>query len=147
MQMFCTHLNYKLNWSISSSFNCECVVKPLAGQTVQTWHSLACAVKTEGKTVRVWGGLRLIMAIYLSLTCALTLRECNVVVTNCSIKFSWVRKWNGDEKFYVLRSFVFFVLVAKYGYFKQKGMDVWYAYEIRRMTLRFIWKLKEIGHM
>jgi len=30
------------------------VVKPLAGQTEQTWHSLACAVKTEGKTVHVW---------------------------------------------------------------------------------------------
>jgi hypothetical protein len=29
------------------------VVKPLAGQTEQTWHSLACAVKTEGETVRV----------------------------------------------------------------------------------------------
>ena len=55
--MFCTHLNYKQNWSISFSFNCACVVKPLAGQTVQTWHSLACAVKTEGKTVRAWGSL------------------------------------------------------------------------------------------
>jgi hypothetical protein len=32
-----------------------CVVQPLASQTEQTWHSLACAVKTEGKTVRVWG--------------------------------------------------------------------------------------------
>ena len=57
--MFCTHLNYKLNLSISFSFNCACVAKPLAGQTVQTWHSLACAVKTEGETVRVWGGLSL----------------------------------------------------------------------------------------
>ena len=36
-------------------FNCACVVKLLAGQTEQTWHSLACAVKTEDKTVRVWG--------------------------------------------------------------------------------------------
>jgi len=33
------------------------VVKPLADQTEQTWHSLACTVKTEGKTVRVWGDL------------------------------------------------------------------------------------------
>jgi len=40
---------------------CVCVVKPLVGQTVQTWHSLACAVKTEDKTVRlcVGGGLRI----------------------------------------------------------------------------------------
>ena len=56
--MFCTHLNYKLNWSVSFSFNCACVVKSLAGQTVPPWHSLACAVKTEGKTVRVCVGLR-----------------------------------------------------------------------------------------
>ena len=42
--------------SVSFSFNCACVVKPVAGQTVQTWHSLACAVKTEGKTARVCGG-------------------------------------------------------------------------------------------
>ena len=56
MEMFFTHLNYKLNWSISFSFNCACVVKPLAGQAVQTWHSLAYAVKTEGKTVRVCVG-------------------------------------------------------------------------------------------
>jgi hypothetical protein len=55
--MFCTHLNYKLNWSIFFRFNCACAVKPLAGQTEQTWHSLACAVKTEGKTVHVWGPL------------------------------------------------------------------------------------------
>jgi hypothetical protein len=34
------------------------VIKPLAGQTEQTWHSLACAIKTEGKTVRVWGPLQ-----------------------------------------------------------------------------------------
>jgi len=27
------------------------VVKPLADQNEQTWHRLACAVKTEGKTV------------------------------------------------------------------------------------------------
>jgi len=33
------------------------VAKPLAGQTEQTWHSLAGAVNTEGKTVRVWGPL------------------------------------------------------------------------------------------
>jgi hypothetical protein len=52
--MFCTHLNYKLNWSIFFRFNCACVVKPFAGQTEQTWHSLACAVKTEGKIVRMW---------------------------------------------------------------------------------------------
>ena len=32
------------------------MVKPLAGQTEQTWHSLACAVTTEGKTVHVCGG-------------------------------------------------------------------------------------------
>ena len=32
------------------------MVKPLAGETVQTWHSLACAVKTEGKILRVCGG-------------------------------------------------------------------------------------------
>jgi len=33
------------------------VVKPLAGQTEQTWHSLACAVTSVDKTVRVWGPL------------------------------------------------------------------------------------------
>ena len=55
MEMICTHLNYKLNWSIFFRFNCACVVKPLAGQTEQTWHSLSFIVKTEGKTVRVWG--------------------------------------------------------------------------------------------
>jgi hypothetical protein len=38
-------------------FNYACVVKPLAGQTEQTWHSLAYAVKNEVKTVRVWGPL------------------------------------------------------------------------------------------
>jgi hypothetical protein len=58
MEMFCTHLNYKLNWHTSFSFNCACTVKPLAGETEQTWHSLACAVKTVDKTVRVCGGLR-----------------------------------------------------------------------------------------
>jgi len=63
MEMFCTHLNYKLNWSVTFSFNCACVVKPLASETVQTWHSLVCAVKTEGKTVRVcvWGSGGLIV--------------------------------------------------------------------------------------
>jgi len=64
MEMFFTNLNYKLNRSISFSFNCACVVKPLAGQTVQTWHSLACAVKTEGKTV-LRGGPYLIGEMYL----------------------------------------------------------------------------------
>ena len=58
MEMFCTHLHYKLNWAVFFRFICACVVKPLAGQTAQTWHSLACAVKTEGKTVRVWGPLK-----------------------------------------------------------------------------------------
>ena len=57
MEMICTHLNYTLNWSVFFRFNCTCVLKPLAGQTEQSWHSLACAVKTEGKTVRVWGPL------------------------------------------------------------------------------------------
>jgi hypothetical protein len=57
VEMICTHLNYTLNWSIFFRFNCACVVKPLAGQTEQTWHSLACKVKTDGKTVRVWGPL------------------------------------------------------------------------------------------
>jgi len=33
------------------------VVKPLADQTEQTWHSSVCEVKTEGKPVRVWGAL------------------------------------------------------------------------------------------
>jgi hypothetical protein len=47
VQMICTHLKYR--------FNCACVVKPVAGQTEQTWHSLVCAVETEGKTVHVWG--------------------------------------------------------------------------------------------
>ena len=48
---------HKLQTELIFSFscNCACVVKPLAGKTEQTWHSLACAVKTEGKTVRVWG--------------------------------------------------------------------------------------------
>jgi hypothetical protein len=54
MEMFCTHLNYKQNRSIFFRFNCACVVKPLAGQTEQTWHSSDGAVKTEDKTVRVW---------------------------------------------------------------------------------------------
>ena len=53
MEMICTHLNYTLNWSIFFRFNCACVAKPLACQTEQTWHSLACRVKTAGKTVRV----------------------------------------------------------------------------------------------
>ena len=60
VEMICTHLNYKLNWSIFFRFNCTCVVKPLAGKTEQTWHSLAWNVKTEGETVpRVWGPLEL----------------------------------------------------------------------------------------
>jgi len=53
MEMFCTYVNYKLSRSIFFRFKCACVVKPLARQTEETWHSLACAVKTEGKTVRV----------------------------------------------------------------------------------------------
>jgi hypothetical protein len=55
MEMICTHLNYKLTWSIFFRFNCVWVVKPLAGQTEQTWHSLVCTVNTESKNVRVWG--------------------------------------------------------------------------------------------
>jgi hypothetical protein len=55
IEMICAHINYTLNWSIFFRVNCTCVAKPLAGQTEQTWHSLACEVKTEGKTVSVWG--------------------------------------------------------------------------------------------
>jgi len=67
MEMFYSHLNYKLNWSIFFSFNCTCEAKPLAGQSEQTWHSVACAVNTEDKTVRVWGPLHAFLS-YLSIT-------------------------------------------------------------------------------
>jgi hypothetical protein len=57
MSWRCFAAIYITNWTETLFFRfiCTCVVKPLAGQTAQTWHSLACAVKTEGKTVRVWG--------------------------------------------------------------------------------------------
>jgi len=58
------------------------------------------------------------MAIHFSLTCVLTLPEYNVVVSNCSIQFARERKRHGDEKFDIFRSFVFFVLLVKYSYFR-----------------------------
>jgi len=48
-----------------------CVAKPLAGQTEQTWHSLACAVNTESKTVRVWGPLQISTTVCIKTTCRL----------------------------------------------------------------------------
>jgi len=58
------------------------------------------------------------VALHFSLTCVLTLPEYNVVVPNCSIQFAWGRRWYGDEKFGIMRSFVLFILLAKYVYFK-----------------------------
>jgi hypothetical protein len=99
---------YTLNWSIFFRFNCACVVKPLAGQTEQTWHSLAHAVKTEGKTVpRVWGPLWLCFYSH-SVFCGqiksyyLRNAECGQIYswTCCSPgeihKTSHVVKWPGE---------------------------------------------------
>ena len=93
MDIFCTHLNYKLNWSISFRFNCACVVKPLAGQTEQTWHSLACAVTTEGKTVRVWGPL----GFYYWQRC-LNVFPCNILW--CCVSYGFLTPRPGKTTFW-----------------------------------------------
>jgi len=89
--MNCTHLNYKLKWSTFLRFKCACEVETLAGQTVQTLHSLVCAVKTEGKNVSVWGPLAAVSTDHL-----VTWWSCHYCVEVSRSSYWWQPcRWSG----------------------------------------------------
>jgi hypothetical protein len=73
------------------------VVKPLAGQTEQTCHSLACAVKTEGKIVCVWGPLGCIDKSFWVVRVSVVTQECQSLAIG-QIIIPYLGVWGAGNK-------------------------------------------------